>query len=494
MPPPLLHAVAGPLLLLAPLMAPAAPSQQSGTGAEAESTLPIESSEQSIDPQSAPPDRRIEQRLVEILDATDAFTNLRVEAEHGVVFLRGEAADAPRKEWASEVARRIEGVVAVVNDLTLEEPPYFDLGPARRSALRAVRDAVRALPMFVAGAALILLGAAASRAFARLLERLLAPRIASEILRASLRRGLTVVVFAFSVYFGLEVAGLTGLAATVVGGTGLIGLALGFAFRDIAENFLSGVLLSVQRPFRIGDTIEVDGYLGVVQRVSSHGTTLLDFDGNAIELSNTTAYKGAVRNYTRNPKTRIELSVGVGYDMPARAAQEIVLAEIRASEVVLDDPEPIALVTDLGDSSVGITVYFWIDGTKHSLLRVRSRMLRRVLEALEAAGAPMPDEAREVVFPHEVPVRIMDGTAAAERGSAAPRGDGSGARDRAPASEAPSPPKPRGPEPDAPSDADPEGGLESETVELQKQADESQLGGDGSGLLETKPPTAPRRP
>lgn len=488
MPPPLGASRLGRALLLLALLGstPAAP-QSDGDG-EAESARPIESSEQAIDPEAEPPDRRIEERLTEILDATDAFTGARVEAEHGVVFLTGVATDTSRKEWASEVARRIEGVVAVVNDLELREPPYFDLGPARRSALQFARDTARALPMFLVGLGVILLGAGASRAVARVVERIFAPRLSSEIVRASVRRGLALVVFAFSVYFGLEVAGLTGLAATVVGGTGLIGLALGFAFRDIAENFLSGLLLSVQRPFRIGDTIEVDGYLGIVQKVSSHGTTLLDFDGNAIELSNTTAYKGTVRNYTRNPKTRIELAVGVGYEMPARAAQEIVLAEIRASDVVLDDPEPIALVTELGNSSVVITVYFWIDGTRHSLLRVRSRMLRRVLEALEAAGAPMPDEAREVVFPSDVPVRILgraEPEDAAEQ-AAAPPGEASSRRADAVAPTTAEPPA-------EPEPSDPEGGLESEAADLQKQAEESRLAGDAPGLLEAEATGAPRR-
>lgn len=411
---------------------------------------PIESTEQAIDPDTRPPETSIATRLRQILEATDSFQDLAIDVDHGVVFLRGVALDVTRRDWASEVASRVTGVAAVVNDLDVAQPAYFDLGPARRSASRFARESVRALPLLVAGLVVVLLGVLAARGASAITTRWLTDRLESEILRATISRGLALVVFALAAYMGLEVAGLTGLAATVVGGTGLVGLAFGFAFSDIAENFLSGVLLSVQRPFRVGDTIEVDGYRGVVRRVSSHGTSLIDFDGNAIELSNTTVYKGAVRNFTSNPKTRIEFSVGVGYDMEARDAQAIVLEVVRASDLTLDEPEPIALVSELGASSVVIKVYSWIDGHRHSLLRVRSKLLREVLEALDRAGAPMPDEAREVVFPNEVPIRLLREGRDADV-------------------IAPMPPKDR-PVSRAPEVADPEGDMANETEELERQA------------------------
>ena len=96
-------------------------------------------------------------------------------------------------------------------------------------------------------------------------------------------------------------------------GTGLIGLILGFAFRDIAENFIASLLLSIQRPFKIDDVIEVEGRLGIVKKVTARATTLVDYDGNHIQIPNATVYKNIIKNLTAYPKMRGKVEIGIGY-------------------------------------------------------------------------------------------------------------------------------------------------------------------------------------
>jgi len=215
-------------------------------------------------------------------------------------------------------------------------------------------------------------------------------------------------------YLVLRIAGLTQLALTVVGGTGLIGLVLGIAFRDITENFLASLFLSFQQPFRDGDLVEVANVTGYVQRLTSRATVLITPDGNQVQVPNSSVFKGTIRNFTSNPNRREDFIVGIGYDESITSAQEVALKVLADHPAVLDEPEPLVLVENLGSSTVNLRVYFWLDGGRHSWLKVKSSVIRHIKRAFQDAGISLPDEAREVTFPDGVPVRMIEGERAAE--------------------------------------------------------------------------------
>ncbi len=202
--------------------------------------------------------------------------------------------------------------------------------------------------------------------------------------------------------------GLTQLALTIVGGTGLIGLAVGLAFRDITENFLASIFLSIQRPFETSDLVEVAGVTGYVQQLNMRTTVLMTLDGNLVQIPNATVYKSNLRNYTTNCNRREQFEIGIGYDDVISDAQEIAREVLSAHPAVLKDPEPWVLVDRLGTSTVVLRVYFWLDGREHSWLKVRSSVIRLVKRAFQARGISMPDEAREIIFPRGVPVTLRE--------------------------------------------------------------------------------------
>ena len=121
---------------------------------------------------------------------------------------------------------------------------------------------------------------------ARASQALLGRHVQSKLLRDVAARTIAVPVFLIGLYLVLRVSGLTGLTVTVIGSTGLLGLVLGFAFRDIAENFLASILISMNRPFATGDRIEVAGYDGFVQSVNTRSTLLMTLDGNHVQIPN----------------------------------------------------------------------------------------------------------------------------------------------------------------------------------------------------------------
>lgn len=234
---------------------------------------------------------------------------------------------------------------------------------------------------------------------ARLLVKPMTRTTTSPLLRSVIQRSISLVLMLLGIYLFLFLAGLTGFAIAVVSGTGVVGLILGFAFRDIAENFISSLLLTIQRPFRIGDIVQVNDFTGIIQKVTARATTLVDFDGNHIQIPNATMYKGVIKNLTANPLMRGHFVIGVGYDADIQRAQQIAQSVIGEQQNVLTDPEPQTLIDTLGASSYNVKVYFWVDVEQTSVLKMSSVLMRNITTAFLDANISMPDDARERIFP-----------------------------------------------------------------------------------------------
>lgn len=358
-------------------------------------------------------DEEIGRRLQSVLDATGWFTGTRVRVDAGVVFLSGQTETDELRKWAGDLARNTQDVAAVANRIEVPRPAVWDMQPAWSGLLALWRDFVRSLPLFVFGMIILALSVGAGMIATRTVAAILAPRIEARLLRSVFARGAGVLVVLAGTYVVLRVAGLTQLALTVVGGTGLVGLALGIAFRDITENFLASVFLSMQRPFETGDLVEIAGVTGYVQQLNVRTTILMTLDGNLVQIPNATVYKSNLRNFSSSENRREDFVVGIDYAAPITDAQKIARQVLDKHPAVLQDPEPSVLVDSLGPSAVNLRVYFWLNGREHSWMKVRSSVIRLIKRAFQEHGITMPDDAREVIFPQGVPVTLIDRTATA---------------------------------------------------------------------------------
>lgn len=354
-------------------------------------------------------DSDIANRLTRILKATQWFENPQVEVDEGVVFLSGSTAEESHRKWAGELANKTQDVVAVVNRIEVRKRAFWDLSPAMEELGRFGAEIALGIPKFIAGVLFFILAWLLSKFAAKSARRLLKNQIDSQLLREVAARAIAVPFFLLGIYLVLRVSGLTQLAMTVLGGTGLIGLIVGFAFRDIAENFLASILISLQHPFAKGDLIEVAGFKGQVQSVNTRSTLLMTLDGNHVQVPNATIYKDTITNYTANPNARFDFSVGIGYDDSISEAQSIALKILSDHPAVAKDLESFVLVDSLGAATVNLKAYFWVDIANFSGLKVRSALIRLTKQAFDEAGISMPDEAREVVFPSGVPVTMQEG-------------------------------------------------------------------------------------
>jgi small conductance mechanosensitive channel len=180
--------------------------------------------------------------------------------------------------------------------------------------------------------------------------------------------------------------------AALLTGVSIIGLAVGFAAQETLANFIAGVVIFWDKPFRVNDWIEIDGVYAQVQRVTFRSTRLLAGNGDMIVMPNTVMLATKLRNRTTNPKTQVRVSIGIAYKESIANARAVLLATTDGDARLSADPAPAVTVMECADSSVNLALSMWttdesIEGT------LRSEYLEKAKNALDAAGISIP-------FPH----------------------------------------------------------------------------------------------
>ena len=358
--------------------------------------------EVAVEPQAA--DVQIANRLEGILAATGWFIAPKVVSREGIVFLDGLTRDESHREWATKLGQNTQDVVAVVNRIEVRPEVSWNLDGLQSGLKDIYWSAARSLPLVVLAAFVLGISWILAAAVAMLARQGLRRKIPSPFLLKLAARAIAIPVFLLGLYLVLKVSDLTGLALTVLGGTGIIGIVLGFASRDIVENFLASFFLSLNQPFRTGDYILVSGSEGIVQSLNTRSTVLLTLDGALVQIPNATVFKDKITNHSSSPYRRSEFRVGIGYDCAVSDAQTLILEVLKKHEGVLASPEPLVLVDDLGSATVGLRCLYWFDSKTYSPIKIKSALLRQTKRTLLEAGIPLPDETREVIFPQGVPV------------------------------------------------------------------------------------------
>lgn len=217
-----------------------------------------------------------------------------------------------------------------------------------------------------------------------------------------IRRVVRAVVLIAGILVALDLLNATALVGALLGSAGVFGLALGFAFKDIAENYIAGILLSLRRPFSPGDTVRIDSYEGKVAALSARDMVLVTMDGNELRLPNALVFKAVLLNFSSNPRRRFEFTFNVDASQSIRKAQDIALAEIAGIEGVLADPAPSWSVVEFGSAGTVLRFFGWIDQRQSDLGKTRSEAIRLVKGAFWRAGIEGPRTTNHVVLSRAV--------------------------------------------------------------------------------------------
>lgn len=240
-------------------------------------------------------------------------------------------------------------------------------------------------------------------------------RIARGVLRRSsvdatsagfIRTFMKFVVLSFGVVQALSSVGIN--TAALVTSLGIAGLTVGFAARDALSNLISGILIFWDRPFVIGDLVEVEGQYGRVERITLRSTRVVTSDGRMLAVPNSTVINTTVASYTNFPNLRLDVSVTIGVHEDVERARKILLGLVADTPGVLSDPPPRVVVTALNDYNVALELQVWIEDERQHVER-RFDLRERVFKAFTEAGVDMPFETLAIT---PVEVRTLGGPGA----------------------------------------------------------------------------------
>ena len=224
----------------------------------------------------------------------------------------------------------------------------------------------------------------------------------NSFLGAMLLRFVQFILVVLGLVIALELLEATALVGAVVGTAGLAGLALGFAFKDIAENYLAGIILSLRQPFAKNDLILVGGHEGKVVRLTGRETMLMTPDGNHVQIPNALVVREPMVNYTRNRRRRFTVEVDVAAEADLSGALDTGLDVLKAMKGVMDEPAPAGLIVGFGNGTTALRFFGWVNQREAEFGRVRSEAMRLLKEGLEASGVELPSPEYRVALDQPV--------------------------------------------------------------------------------------------
>lgn len=258
------------------------------------------------------------------------------------------------------------------------------------------------LPQLIIGALVVLLFWFIGNVLRNLSQRRLQRRMDDPLLATFIARIIKAIFIAIGVVTALKFSGFTSVVNSILAGAGISAFIIGFALKDIGENFLAGILLAFKRPFKVGDIIETDGVKGSVLALNIRDTQIKTFDGKDIFVPNALLIKNPLRNYTIDGYLRFDFVVGIDYGSDYEHALQLIKeAVLNVKGVLTQKKEVQVFVQQLSPSTMDIFVAYWIDINANKKLNITSNQIKSnailgVMHALESAGINTPGNITEL--------------------------------------------------------------------------------------------------
>lgn len=259
---------------------------------------------------------------------------------------------------------------------------------------QVIADLAAFVPKLIVAIIIFIVAIYISRWGFRLIENLATRRRVDPELTLLMARVAQWTIIIFGTIWALDQVdfNVTGFVA----GLGIIGFTVGFALKDIAENFVAGILLLLQQPFDIGDAVEVNGYGGTVTDIDIRTTTIRTWDGLLVIIPNASVYSNPITNFSNIHQRRVSLDVGVGYDTDLNMANQVILDVVNQLPGIKIDPEPFVVFKEFGDSSINATVYFWISTSEAGYFGSLDGVVKGIKTAFDEKGINIPFPIRTI--------------------------------------------------------------------------------------------------
>jgi len=370
----------------------------------------IETSANQVD------DDDIEKRITGIFSEIEGLKAVNVTVNEGVVSLTGEAPNEKKALQAINLANRVSDVVAVEDRISRTLDVQDNVTPVITQLKQQVRGLIKALPLLLVAIVVFVVvvwfGAWVSRRQS-LWKRVAPNPFVAELLSQTIKFVFVII----GLILALSFLGAEAIIGTLLGGAGVIGIAVGFAVKDTIENYIASLMLSIRQPFRARDYVDINGQEGVIVRLTSRATILMTADGNQLRIPNSEVFKATIVNFTKNPERRFTFKLGVDANDDPLAAIKVGLDAINELNFILTDPKAVAIIDEVGDSNIILEFQAWVNQTDTDLLKARSIAIREAKHALENNGFSLPEPIYRMRFNGDLEDAIKDLNKASKTGS-----------------------------------------------------------------------------
>lgn len=268
----------------------------------------------------------------------------------------------------------------------------IDINNAWRQVQAIANDVITLLPNLVLGALILLLAYVLGHYAARLVRAISHRAGQGSNVSLLLGRLAVYVVMTFGFLVALSTVFPSFKAKDLIQVLGIGGVAVGFAFKDIFQNFLAGLIILISRPFRVGDIIAVKGYEGTVEDIQTRATMIRTYDNQRIVIPNSTVFAEEVKVVTAFESRRTEIEFSIDYSADLMEVKEGILNELRLIEDVDKSPAPDVLTMNFGDSGLVLRVRYWVTPEKANILMVRDEVLTNIKRMLADKGVNFPKQ------------------------------------------------------------------------------------------------------
>ena len=277
-------------------------------------------------------------------------------------------------------------------------------------------DLIAQAPGIAVGIFIISLGVIIGSYVGTFATNRISSRTRDPLMSRFLGKTIRFIFIVIAIMLGLRAAGLGGIATGILTAAGASALVLGFAFKDIGENFIAGIILAFNRPFDIHDTVQIGENFGKIKGLEFRYTKIKTFDGKDVYIPNSDVLTEPVTNFTEDGFFRWDFTVGIDYENNIEGAKEIIMGVLKTEPTVIEDEEHMNFVIEdeLATSTVNLKVFFWVDTKdfRKFAMVTKGKVIRKVKESLMASGYYLPADIQEIKLygaEQDFPVRLNSG-------------------------------------------------------------------------------------
>ena len=269
------------------------------------------------------------------------------------------------------------------------------------------KDFAKFLPKLIIAFFIILFFLFIASKTARLVRKRLQLRTSDDLLAEFIGKITKLFLFIFGFIIVMEVLGFASLAGGLITGAGVSAVILGFAFKNIGENFLSGLLLAFNRPFKVGDVIHTEGYTGTITSMDFRTTNIKTMDGQYVFIPNSMIINNPLSNYTFESKRRFDFTIQFDYTNDIDKAKIVIYNSLQKINEVITDPKPLVIVDQL-TTSTSVKIYYWLDThvVERNLMEIKSEVIEVSRKDLNDAGIFITDVTQIKIMNENIPFEI----------------------------------------------------------------------------------------